>query len=138
MKERLRSISQEDDICEVLKSEEYSYPDNHEYYYNSVIIVNNVSHVPIFLPSGNICYESDMVTRADCTSSQFRCDNGQCTSSSYRCNGATGGCNDGSDERGCSKLAMGKLHLSTYQSSFLPCSLFTGYCRIFAIALKIA
>ena len=50
-------------------------------------------------------YESSVITHAAslCTSSQFRCDNGQCTSSSFRCNGISGGCSDGSDERGCCK-----------------------------------
>jgi len=52
MKGRLRPTSQEDDICGVLKSEEYSYPDNYEYCYNSVIIVDNVSHVTCpYIPS---------------------------------------------------------------------------------------
>jgi len=46
-----------------------------------------------------------MLTHTACTSSQFRCDNGDCVSSSVRCNGRTGGCSDGSDQRGCSKLA---------------------------------
>ena len=43
---------------------------------------------------------------AQCASSQFRCDNGQCISSSVhgQCDGRTGGCTDGSDERGCRKL----------------------------------
>ena len=49
-------------------------------------------------------YRLLMITHAACTSSQFRCDNGDCVSSSFRCNGRTGGCSDGSDERGCSKL----------------------------------
>ena len=54
-----------------------------------------------------IINESNMITHAAlCTSSQFRCDNGQCVSSSFRCNGRTGGCTDGSDERGCSKLTL--------------------------------
>ena len=53
-----------------------------------------------------------MITHAaQCTSSQFRCDSGQCVSSSFRCNGYTGGCSDGSDERGCCKLTEGNLHL---------------------------
>ena len=41
---------------------------------------------------------------AQCTPSQFRCENGQCVSSSFRCNGISDGCSDGSDERGCCKL----------------------------------
>ena len=40
---------------------------------------------------------------ADCTSSQFRCSNGQCISSILRCNGVPS-CLDGSDEIGCSEL----------------------------------
>ena len=37
-----------------------------------------------------------------CTSTQFRCANGQCVSSLFRCNGQTGGCSDGSNEMNCS------------------------------------
>jgi len=32
----------------VLKSEEYIYPDDHEYYYNNIAIVGNIY---VFLPS---------------------------------------------------------------------------------------
>ena len=49
---------------------------------------------------------------AQCTSNQFRCDSGDCVSSSFRCNGRTGGCTDGSDERGCCKL-MCQHHMYT-------------------------
>ena len=59
-------------------------------------------------------YESNMISHAaQCASNQFRCDSGQCVSSSLRCNGFFGGCTDGSDERGCSKLT---LHRSTILS----------------------
>ena len=60
-----------------------------------------------------------------CTSSQFRCDNGQCISSSLRCNGYTGGCTDDSDERGCCKLMTGPLTVFH----------FVAYCVITTLTL---
>ena len=96
------------------------------------LVRNLITIIPWTLGCMDICgakltqsvgYES---THAACTSSQFRCDNGQCVSSSVRCNGLTGGCSDGSDERGCCKLTVihcswGKwvlmINLSTCQSS---------------------
>ena len=43
------------------------------------------------------------ISVASCTSSQWRCSNGQCISSSWRCDGGTPDCTDGSDELNCGK-----------------------------------
>ena len=59
---------------------------------------------PVLHNVSNLFNGVDIPIHAACTSSQFRCDNGDCTSSSFRCNGVSGGCSDGSDERGCCKF----------------------------------
>ena len=45
----------------------------------------------------------NLISVASCTSSQWRCSNGQCIPSSYRCDGGTPDCTDGSDEVNCGK-----------------------------------
>ena len=48
-----------------------------------------------------------------CTSSQFRCSNGQCISSSSRCTGVRT-CSDGSDEMNCCRLCILYLYACAY------------------------
>ena len=50
-----------------------------------------------------ICQSTISKRDLGCTSSQFRCSNGQCISSSSRCNGYRT-CSDGSDEMNCCRL----------------------------------
>ena len=75
-----------------------------------------------------------------CSSTQFRCSNGQCISPSFRCNGRSGGCSDRSDERNCCKfpwtiLTVTNLYLNmmrviiytvSYQNGAFRCS--NGTC----------
>ena len=44
-----------------------------------------------------------MTTSASCSSSQFKCNNGNCVSSSYKCD-KYDDCGDNSDEFGCGKV----------------------------------
>ena len=63
-----------------------------------------------------------------CSSSQFRCTNGQCVSSSSQCTGIET-CFDGSDEMNCSKLL--DVHFDKYQPHFsiLNVTICTASCQ---------
>ena len=63
--------------------------------------VNKPVHIFEAILTWSFSLAKHMLYLLGCSSTQFRCTNGQCVSSSFRCNGRTGGCSDGSDERNC-------------------------------------
>ena len=80
-------------VMEMLKCQDYSSSDDHHMFCMSLslwLVLYQSSSMNLIMTTH----------AAQCTSGQFRCDNGQCVSSSVWCNGYTGGCTDGSDERG--------------------------------------
>ena len=62
-----------------------------------------------------VMYYFFLVALKNCTSSEFKCDQGKCIRASWQCDGHND-CSDSSDERNCSKL---RCHTAKRKESFL-------------------